>query len=100
LAVGRLRRDRGWSQATLGIHSELSAESIGNVERGVQELTWGNLRHLAEGLGVSLGDLNRLAVELAPGPAGDRLRESEQEAVHFHVEAEIGRAMEGKGQQA
>lgn len=100
-AIRRLRRDKGWSQATLGSHAELSAESVGNLERGEQEPTWGNLRRLAEGLVISLGDLNRLAIELAPGSSGDQLREGERVAVPIDIEAGTRRAMEeDQGQQA
>jgi len=100
-AIRRLRRDKGWSQVALGIHSELSEWAIGNLERGEQEPTWGNLRRLAEGLAIPLGDLNRLAIDLAPGSTGDRLREGEREAVPVDVEAVFRRATEeDQGQQA
>jgi len=63
----------------------LTLPTIGSVERGEQEPTWGNLRRVAQGLGVQMEELAALAIELAPGPAGGRLRRREKEFARDRV---------------
>lgn len=57
----------------------LTTDTITAVEDEGQEPTWGNLRRVAQGLRVELEELCAVAVELAPGKAGGRIRRRERE---------------------
>jgi transcriptional regulator with XRE-family HTH domain len=80
LAVERLRRDVNMTREQVAKRGGLTIHTISAVESGEQEPTWGNLRRIAQGLGVRLEELNALAIELAPGEVGARLRRREKEA--------------------
>lgn len=80
LAVERLRRDVDMTREQVAKRGGLTIHTISAVESGEQEPTWGNLRRIAQGLGVRLEELNALAIELAPGNIGARLRRREREA--------------------
>ncbi|HEU5105229.1 MAG TPA: helix-turn-helix transcriptional regulator [Solirubrobacterales bacterium] len=56
-AVRAFRRSAGMSQATLGSKAELHETWISHIESGRINPTWGNVRRLAQALGVSLGEL-------------------------------------------
>jgi transcriptional regulator with XRE-family HTH domain len=73
-AVRELREKKGWKQAELADRAGLDFTTIYAVERGATELTWGNVRRLADGLEVDLDALIELAEALAPGEGGERLR--------------------------
>lgn len=56
-AISRLREEADLSQASLAEKADLTPTSIGEVESGRHEPTYGTMRRLAGGLGVSLPDL-------------------------------------------
>jgi transcriptional regulator with XRE-family HTH domain len=95
-AITWLRERAGLSQAELAKRSNLSGPTLGEIERGDVEARWGSLRGVAKGLEVGLDSLLRLGIELAPGNAGDRLRQTEREARDLDVERV---AREGDGQE-
>jgi transcriptional regulator with XRE-family HTH domain len=66
-AVGKLREDAELSQAALARKAGLTATSIGEVESGEHEPTYGTMRRLARGLGVSLPDLVKRIEESEEG---------------------------------
>lgn len=76
----KLRRDGGMSREEVAKRGGLTVSTIQSIEVGDQEPTWGNLRRIAQGLKVELEELCALAVELAPGRAGTRIRRREREA--------------------
>ncbi len=65
-AIRKLRTDAGISQETLGHRAELHPTWISHLESGRNSPTWGNVRRIAHGLGVSLPELAALAEELEP----------------------------------
>jgi transcriptional regulator with XRE-family HTH domain len=73
-AVRELRESGGWSQAQVANRAGLDFTTIYAVERAAVELTWANLRRLADGLEVELYALLELAEALAPGEGGERWR--------------------------
>lgn len=79
LAVERLRREQDLSREEIAERGNLSAAVVGEIEAAEmdREPRWGDLRRVAKGLDVELDYLIRLSFEMAPGPAGDRLREAE-----------------------
>ena len=56
-AVEALRRRAGLSRAELAARAELDATSISRIEAGAIDPTWGSMRRIASGLGVSLEEL-------------------------------------------
>jgi transcriptional regulator with XRE-family HTH domain len=81
LAGERLRREQELSREEVAERGDLPAAVVGDIEAAEidQEPRWGDLRRVAKGLDVELDYLIRLSYEMAPGPAGDRLREAELE---------------------
>jgi transcriptional regulator with XRE-family HTH domain len=73
-AVRKLPENGGWTQVQLADRAGLDSTTIYAAERAAVELTWANLRRLAEGLGVDLAALLELAEALAPGEGGERWR--------------------------
>src|SRR4051812_22195659 len=73
-AVRKLREEKGWKQVELADRAGLDFTTIIAVERGAMELTWGNVRRLADGLEVDLDALIELAEALAPGEGGESWR--------------------------
>jgi transcriptional regulator with XRE-family HTH domain len=73
-AVRKVREEKGWKQAELADRAGLDFTTIYAVERSAMELTWGNVRRLADGLEVDLDALIALAEALAPGEGGERWR--------------------------
>jgi transcriptional regulator with XRE-family HTH domain len=63
LAVKRLRRETGLTQAALAYRSGVSIRGLRKLEHGKVEAHWGTLRRIAEGLDVPLADLLRAAEE-------------------------------------
>jgi transcriptional regulator with XRE-family HTH domain len=55
--VRQHRRERGWTQAELGLRCGLHRTFIGSVERGERNLSILNLRVIAKVLRVSLANL-------------------------------------------
>jgi DNA-binding CsgD family transcriptional regulator/transcriptional regulator with XRE-family HTH domain len=80
LAISRLRQGRGETRSAVAERAGLTITTISDLEKAVKEWPkWGTLRRLAKGLEVDLGVLIALALELAPGPAGEVLRRRENE---------------------
>ncbi|HXQ88751.1 MAG TPA: helix-turn-helix transcriptional regulator [Solirubrobacterales bacterium] len=66
-AVRSLREEAGVDQATLAERAELPLSLIAEIESGRSDPTWGDMRRVAEALGVSLERLSELAEELEAG---------------------------------
>jgi len=81
LAVERLRQEQGLSREQVAERGDLPAATVGEIEAAEikPEPRWGDLHRVSKGLAVELDYLIRLSYKLAPGPAGDRLREQELE---------------------
>ncbi|HET7417564.1 MAG TPA: helix-turn-helix transcriptional regulator [Solirubrobacterales bacterium] len=56
-AVRELRQRTGLSREALAARAELDATSISRIEEGAIDPTWGSMRRIAAGLGVSLEEL-------------------------------------------
>jgi transcriptional regulator with XRE-family HTH domain len=63
-AVRRLREEAKLSQQMLAERAELSVSWLSRVESGDHDPTWGDMRRVAAGLGVSLERLSEVAEEL------------------------------------
>jgi DNA-binding XRE family transcriptional regulator len=95
LAVERLRREASMTRDQLAKRANLTATTIAEVEKGLkEEPRWETIRRLAKGLGLEVGELADLSIELAPGPAGDRMRQRAREAASMDNAARIARIME------
>jgi transcriptional regulator with XRE-family HTH domain len=68
-AVRSLREKAGIDQAALAERAELPASLIAEIESGQSDPLWGDMRKLAEALGVTLENLSELAEECENGPA-------------------------------
>jgi transcriptional regulator with XRE-family HTH domain len=60
-AIQRLRTEAGLSEEELARRAELPIAELRQIEAGEVEADWGTLRHIASGLGTSLGDVFRLS---------------------------------------
>lgn len=71
-AIRTLRDDAEMSQEVLGERSEIHPTWISHIESGRVNPTWGNVRRIAIGLGVTLAELAALAegLELTASPYG------------------------------
>lgn len=88
LAVTQLREDLGLSREAAVKKAGLTVPTITGIEKAkTREPRWGTLRRLAKALEVPVNDLVELGIQLAPGPAGDRLRHRDREARHIDIEA-------------
>lgn len=56
-AVRALRNQAGLSRAELAARAELDATSVARLEAGTVDPSWGSMRRIAKGLGVSLKEL-------------------------------------------
>lgn len=63
-AVKKLREAARLTQAEVAERGGLSASFIGRIETGEINPTWGNVRRLAEGLGVTLDELAEEAEQI------------------------------------
>lgn len=100
LAVERLRREAGMTRDAVAKAGGLSGTTVSHVEKGLKkEPRWQTMRDLAKGLNVEVKDLVRLSIELAPGVAGDRLRQREREAREIDIDALIDGEQEIEGEQ-
>lgn len=74
LRVRALRRERGWSQATLGEKAGLHTTYVGGIERGERNLSLVNLNKLAEAFAILLAELLRFPSEknLSMGAADNK----------------------------
>ncbi len=55
--VQRLREEKGWTQAELGVYAHLGASTVSLLESGKRKASARTLSRLAEALGVKVGDL-------------------------------------------
>jgi len=60
-AIRTLRKRENLSQETLGHRAEIHPTWISHIESGRINPTWGNVRRIAKGLKVPLGQLAQLA---------------------------------------
>jgi len=79
-AVTHLHEQAALTQGELPKRADLSQAELEEIERGDVDPTWGELRRITYALNVELDNLLELSIEMAPGPAGDRLRQQEQES--------------------
>jgi len=63
-AVRSLREKAGIEQAALAERARLPESLVAEIESGRSDPTWGDMRRVAEALGVSLETLAELAEEL------------------------------------
>lgn len=63
-AVRQLREEAGWSQRVLADRAGISASWLSRIESGDYDPTWGTMRRVAGGLGISLEKLSEVAEEL------------------------------------
>jgi DNA-binding XRE family transcriptional regulator len=95
LAVERLRREARITRDELAKRGDLAAKTVSEIEKGLrEEPRWETVRRLARGLRVEVGDLVKLSFELAPGPAGARMRRRAREAAGMDSAARIARVTE------
>lgn len=66
-AIRQLRVKRGLTQVALGEDAGVSGRSLSLIELGHANPTWATVRDIAVALGVSMGDLARLADEFVTG---------------------------------
>lgn len=64
MAVRQLREKAGLSQRALAERAGISASWLSRIESGDYDPTWGSMRRVAGGLGVSLERLSEVAEEL------------------------------------
>lgn len=62
-AIRKLRQDGNLSQEALGNRADIHPTWISHIESGRINPTWGNVRRIATGLKVPLGQLAALAEE-------------------------------------
>jgi transcriptional regulator with XRE-family HTH domain len=66
-AVRQLREEAELSQRALADRAGISASWLSRIESGDYDPTWGNMRRVASGLGISLEKLSEVAEELEQG---------------------------------
>jgi transcriptional regulator with XRE-family HTH domain len=66
-AICKVREEADLSQASLAQKADLTPTSIGEVESGEHEPTYGTMRRLARGLGISLPELVKRIEEAEDG---------------------------------
>ncbi|MBW8060576.1 MAG: helix-turn-helix transcriptional regulator [Solirubrobacterales bacterium] len=64
-AIRELRRKRNATQESLGPEAGITAKTLSLIERGEANPTWGTVRGIANALGVSMGELAKLADRFA-----------------------------------
>jgi len=64
-AVRQLREKRGVTQERLAQDAGLTTGTVSLVERGRSNPSWGTVRAIAAGLGVTMGELAKLADKFA-----------------------------------
>ena len=60
-AVQELRRKHGATQKALAAEADLTTATVSLIERGEANPTWGTLKKIAAALGVTMGELGKLA---------------------------------------
>lgn len=88
LAVERLREEAGMTREAVANRGGLTGNTITHIEKGLKtKPRWETMRRPAKGLGVEFSEVIQLAIDLAPGPAGERLRQREREAREIDIDA-------------
>lgn len=64
-AIRQLREKRGITQEALAPEAGVTTGTLGLIERGQANPTWGTVLGIADALGVSMGDLAKLADKFA-----------------------------------
>jgi transcriptional regulator with XRE-family HTH domain len=59
-AIAELRQGAGLTRSELAVRAEMQEQEIAAIEAGELEPTWGDLRHIARGLGTPLPQLLEL----------------------------------------
>ncbi len=68
--IRRLREEKGWSQAKLGVESGLGPSGISQIETGRRNPSAASLQRIAEALGLEVRDLFPLGqLPLSPEPS-------------------------------
>jgi transcriptional regulator with XRE-family HTH domain len=60
-AIRQLREKRGATQEDLSHEADITTGTLSLIERGHANPTWGTLKGIAAALGVSMGQLGKLA---------------------------------------
>ena len=63
-AVRQLREKRGFTQERLAQDAGVTTGTVSLVERGRSNPSWGTIKRIAAALGVSMGELGKLADKL------------------------------------
>ena len=63
-AIRQLRQKRGVTQEDLAHDADITTGTLSLIERGHANPTWGTLKGITAALGVSMGDVGRLADKL------------------------------------
>jgi XRE family transcriptional regulator, regulator of sulfur utilization len=63
-AIRQLREKRGATQEDLAHEADITTGTLSLIERGHANPTWGTLKGIAAALGVSMGELGKLADKL------------------------------------
>jgi transcriptional regulator with XRE-family HTH domain len=63
-AIRQLRAKRGLTQEDLAHEADITTGTLSLIERGQANPTWGTVRRIAAALGVSMGDLSKVADKL------------------------------------
>jgi transcriptional regulator with XRE-family HTH domain len=63
-AIRKLRQKRSMTQEDLAHQADITTGTLSLIERGFANPTWGTVRGVAVALGVSMGDLGKLADSL------------------------------------
>jgi transcriptional regulator with XRE-family HTH domain len=66
-AIRELRQQRDVTQEALAPDAGITPKTLSLVERGEANPTWGTVQGIADALGVSMGDLAKLADKFAAG---------------------------------
>lgn len=60
-AIRQLREKRGATQEDLAHKADVTTGTLSLIERGHANPTWGTLKGIAAALGISMGELGKLA---------------------------------------
>lgn len=63
-AIRQLRQKRRLTQEDLAHEADITTGTLSLIERGHANPTWGTLKGIAAALGISMGDVGRLADRL------------------------------------
>lgn len=55
--IRQIRKTKGWSQEKLAEETDLHRTYIGSIERGERNVSFLNIKRIADGLGVSVSEL-------------------------------------------